>query len=95
MKWLSDLRASYRKTQRLLTEQALQQGKRRFVWIHGVLFWCGIGLVVALREELRGNGQPVPPGWNLLFILCALLLFGFFGYFRANWKWNDYEQMCK
>ena len=97
MKWLSDLRASYRKTQRLFAERALRQGKRRFVFVHmrGVLLQgCLIFLVVMVPERWR-DPSPWSMRLELAFAAIYLLLLGIYGYLSAGWKWKDYQRLVK
>lgn len=97
MKRLSAIRARYRETQRLIAERALQQNKRNYVWIRGVLSWAGFGLVMGIVIEFqqRGPQQPLLDWENLAFLFGVVLLCGFFGYLSANWKWKDYERIIK
>jgi predicted outer membrane lipoprotein len=97
MKSFSTIRARYREKQRLFAERALQQNKRRFVWIRGVLFWAAFGLVLAILTEFQQSAQQQTLlAWrNLTFLVGALLFCGFFGYLWANWKWKDYERFAK
>jgi hypothetical protein len=93
MNWLSSIRTRYRQTQRLLAERALQQGKRRFVWVRGVLSHGGFGLVFVTISEFQRSRQVSPKSWDLGYVLFALMVCSVFGYWWANWKWKDYEQM--
>jgi hypothetical protein len=97
MKRLSAIRARYRETQRLIAERVLQQNKRNFVWIRGVLFWASVGLVMGIVIEFqqRRQQQSLFDWENLAFLLGLVLLCGLFGYLSANWKWKDYERIVK
>jgi hypothetical protein len=95
MEKFSAIRARYREGQHLLAENALQQGKQRFIRAR-MLFWASFGLVMAFVSEFQHRRQqPLLDGWNLAFLLCVPLLFGFFGYLSAHWKWKDYERIAK
>jgi uncharacterized membrane protein YgdD (TMEM256/DUF423 family) len=97
MKRSSALWARYRERQRLFAEHALQQDKRRFIWVHGVSFWASFGLVLGIVIEFqqRNQQEPLLARGNLAFLLGTLLFCGFFGYLWANWKWKDYERIAK
>ena len=87
MKRFSAIHARYREGQRLLAERALQQGKKRFVWVHGVLGFGGLIFVVVTALEYKRYLHELLAGRNLEFLLFSIFLYGFIGYAWGNWKW--------
>lgn len=97
MKMFSAVRAYFKEGQHVLAEAAMRQGKRRFIWLSGVLLWTGFGFVMGIVIEFqqRGQRQPLFAWGNIAFLLGFVLFFSFFGYLSANWKWKDYERIVK
>ncbi len=67
-----------------------EMGRRRYIWIHGVLGW-GVSVAIAWSVSIAWD-----EGWDRLPILLpiALVLFPFGGYFFGAIMWRMMEWMA-
>ncbi len=65
------------------------KGRKRFIWLHGVLGW---GVFVALFWSCW---MAAWKGWEqfLIYLLIALVMFPIGGYFWGASMWNRFERL--
>ena len=89
---LSEFFERYKTAQALMAELMYLKGRRRIVWLHGVLAFGGL-LFVAMTALDRSRDRHQYAGWwEAAWLVLTAVAYGLVGYGYGVWRWRSIER---